>query len=155
MENNAEEDCFHEILYQILIQEKQTPVKAFAHLIGIPESTFYAKLKGSGSFSAAELRQIIQKLPDVRLVNWLFANTKYIPVDRTDAEPSAINPFESLRRTALIMLIEASEAADQIETALLDNGIDRQEIEAIKFDIENAERAIATLREHVRQVSSK
>lgn len=142
---------FHEILYKILVSEKRMPVKLLAPKIGIREPTFYARLRGNGEFSPLEIRSILHEIPDMRLISWLLSRTRYIPVDRFEEISVSSYTNESLRKTALLMLIEASEAANQIELALADDRIDDREAELIRTDIEAAERAIARLREHVKQ----
>ncbi|MEP1340605.1 MAG: phage regulatory CII family protein [Ekhidna sp.] len=154
MQEGKKEKGFSEILYQILVSEKKMQVKELAPKIGIREPTFYARLRGHGTFSPKEVKAILHELPDMRLINWFLSGTRFIPVDRIDANPQIEGTVESLRKTALLMLIEASEAANQIEVALADNRIDYKEAKLIRSDLETAERAIAALREHVRQVTN-
>ncbi len=141
---------FHEIAYQIVISEKRANVSVLAKKLGLSTDALYARLRGRNEFRPDEMQQLVRTVPDVRFASWFLSGTKFIPVDRVGTESETIEPGESLRRTALMMLVEASDAADQIEQALADNRIDVNEAAIIKADIETAERAIATLREHVR-----
>lgn len=146
---------FHEILYKVLIVEKRMSVRSLANKVNVPETTFYARLRGKGSFKPDEARRISNVLCDPELTNWFLRDGQFVAVSRFVADKPSINQFETLRQTALKMLIEATEATHQLEKALEDQKIDHLEAKLIRTDIEKAELAIATLREHVNQVAAK
>lgn len=60
-----------------------------------------------------------------------------------------------LRHSVIRMMVDASEAASQVDSALSDGHIDHQEACRIQADIQAAEHAIATLRAHVQEYNAQ
>jgi hypothetical protein len=140
---------FHQLVYRLVLVEKRISVKALAPLLGMTSATLYKSLNGKGDFSPDQVRILLRELKDIRLAAWFLLDTNYVPIERAEFSPNEIGAIESLRRTALVMMIEAAEAAREVDAALCDERIDHREAVQIRADIEAAERAIVTLREHV------
>lgn len=145
---------FASLVHNVLVMDERYSVRDVAEKIGMPYDTFYSRVSNRVPFSAEEIRTLMVHVPDNRLPAWLLEGTAFIPASRTSTTAGADTPEESLRHTSIMMLVEASEVAHQIEKAIADKRIDHREALLIKQDIEAAERAIATVREHVRQLTS-
>lgn len=104
-------------------------------------------------FSADEIRTLMFHVSDVRLPAWLLEGTDFIPANRPITAVGSDPAEDSLRHTSIMMLVGASEVAHQIEKAIADQWIDHREAVLIQKEIEAAERAIASVREHVKKLT--
>ena len=145
---------FYELAHKIIISEKRANVGELAERFETSSETLYGCLRGRTDFKPSEMQQLVHKLPEIRFASWFLSKTNFIPIERIPVNFNKLRVSESLRRTAIQMLVDASDAADQIEQALPDNRIDLREAEMIKADIDIAERATATLREHMRKIAN-
>ncbi len=144
---------FAALVYNVLVMDGRYSVKEIAGRFGMPYDTFYARIANRTSFSAEEIRLLLRLVPDVRLAAWLLEGTPFLPAARPSKPEAGENFAESIRRSSIMMLVEAGEVAHQIETAIADGMIDHAEARLIQEDIETAERALLTLREHVRRAT--
>jgi hypothetical protein len=79
----------------------------------------------------------------------LFEGTAYQPADRLDPVKT---PKANLWHAAHRVVVEAATVLNSLEAALADNRIDHREAAALQADIEEAERALATIREAVKSL---
>ena len=77
---------FFEIVHEILVKERRYGVREIAAQLGMSYPTFYARLSGRASFSPDEVKHLLQIVSDVRLVDWIVANSKFIAVARPDTD---------------------------------------------------------------------
>ena len=140
---------FAQLVHQVLVMEKRYDMEEVAQKCGVSYDTFYARVSNRIVFSIEEIRRLIRAAPDPRFAGYLLANTPFIAADRVNPADMLDEPLESIRRTALLMLVEASEVAEAIENAIADKRIDHREALIINTEIDSAERAVATVREHV------
>ena len=145
---------FADLVHQVLVMEERFDMRQIAEACGMAYDTFYSRVCKRVVFSAEEIRNIIRAAPDPRFAAYILSGTRFVPAERTCPPGDTGEPFESIRRTAILMLIEASEVADAIEEALCDSRIDHREAQVIQNEIDAAERAVATVREHVRQFAA-
>ena len=148
---------FAELVHRILVIERRGSLDRLAEKMGMQYSALYSRLNGRVSFTPDEVRALIAHVRDTRIVAWVLSGTPYLPAERAKVIPDEdekLTLAESLRRTAMIMMFEATDAAEQVEFALADNRIDPSEAARIREDIDTAERAMATLREHVRRATT-
>ena len=148
---------FSELVHRILVTERRGSLDQTAEKLGLNYDALYARLRGRVTFTADEVRALIAHVRDTRIVAWVLSGTPYLPAERAKIIPDVdedITLAESLRRTAMVMMFEATDAAEQVELALIDNRIDLHEAARIREDIDAAERAMATLREHVRRATT-
>ena len=144
---------FAELVHRIVVIEKRGAADQIAGALGLSYDALYARLRNRVKFSADEIQRLIATVPDFRIAAWILRDTRFIAADRGGLDDPELPVTESLRHSVLHMLIEASEAASQVERALDDGRVDHREAAQIAADIEAAERAIATLRAHVEQFS--
>jgi hypothetical protein len=140
---------FADLVHGVLTNTARGQLTEIAEAVGLSYDAFYARLRNRVVFSPEEVRALIAAVPDARIVSWVLLNTGYIAAERGALDEPNLTEQESLRHSVIRMLIEASEAASQVESALRDGHVDHREAIQIQRDIETAERAIATLRAHV------
>ncbi|WP_371810781.1 phage regulatory CII family protein [Ruegeria sp. HKCCD7318] len=136
-------------MHSVLMNTARGQLSEIADAVGLSYDALYARLRNRVVFSPEEVRALITAVPDARIASWVLLNTGYIAAERGALDQPDLNEQESLRHSVIRMLIEASEAAAQVESALRDGYVDHREAIQIQQDIETAERAIATLRTHV------
>ena len=145
---------FARLAHNILVVEKRYSLKVVASRMNIGYDTLHGRINNRVPFTAEEIRALLAAAPDPRFATFLLLGTPFVPADRM---PDATGPSgqDSLRASVIRMLLEAGDAADAIERAIADGRIDHREAITIMDEISTAERAIATLREHVRQTAGK
>lgn len=153
--NKKRGEEFASLVHQILIIDRRYDIKIVASRCGMTYDTLYARLSNRVTFSAEEVRLLICAAPDPRFAGYLLSGSQFIPAERVDEEEMEDDPLESIRRTAMKMMTEAADVANAIEDAIGDNRIDHREAAVIHEEIDTAERAVATVREHVRQFAKK
>ena len=136
---------FADLVYRILISEKQRAIEDVSQDLGMKYQTFYSRINGRVPFSADEINALLRTIPDKRLADLLLHGTGFIAVEREDAK-GPIN-LESVRSGATATLLEASDVVREVEAGLLDNVIDHRDRARIDAEIQDAERALASLRE--------
>lgn len=146
---------FAGLVHQVLIIDRRYDIKKVAARCGMTYDSLYARLNNRVAFSAEEVRNLICAAPDPRFAGYLLSGSPFIAAERFDEDDLSDDPLESIRRTAMLMMIEAGEVLDAIETAIGDDRIDHREAVVIHEEIDAAERAVATVREHVRQFAMK
>ena len=135
---------FADLTYRVLVKEKRAVLKDLADELGLKYPSLYARLRGRVPFRPAEVRGLIQAVPDPRFIAYFLDQTPYIAVQRVNAE------LPSGAQTLLEEGLEALEAAVQVVRSLehgaRNGGLTEDEIEVIDERLSNAEGALATLR---------
>lgn len=139
---------FADLVYQIVIAEKRIAAERLAAAMGLAYNAFYARIRNRVSFSADEIRSLISVMPDPRLASYLLRGTRFVPADRV--EGILADDVREIHRAATRIVIEATDVLETVEVALTDGRLDHRDAMLVRRDIEIAERALATLREHVR-----
>ena len=144
---------FAELAHQIIINDHKWSAANVAQAMGMDYNGLYARLCNRTMFSAEEINRLLKVVPDPRFVSHLLRDTPFVAADRTEVGEGE-EVFDSMLRMAIRMIGEASDVAECIECALRDGQVDHREAPLILAEIEEAERALANLQRHVRQISS-
>lgn len=140
---------FAQIVYQVLVVEKVVSLEKAAVALGMGYDALYARINGRTHFTADEIAALISCVPDPRLVGYLLRHSNLVAIERVDGADDA---EQEITRATHRILIEAADVLEAVDHALKDNRIDHREALTIQAEIEVAERALLTLREHVRAV---
>lgn len=147
---------FAALAYSVIVTEKRFSAKKVAMEMGLGYDALHARLVNRTPFSAEEIRRLIRAAPDSRLVGWLLRGTSFVGADRcsapaaTDAADSS--DAEAIHRSATRIVLEAADVLESVERALADSRIDHRDALEIRQEIEIAERALASLGQHLRTV---
>lgn len=141
---------FAQIVYQVMIVEKRVTVEEAAKRLGMGYDALYARVNGRTTFTADEIAALIALVPDARMVSYLLRHSNLVAVERVD---EALEDAESeIIRATHRILLEAADVLEAVDHAVQDKRIDHREALTIQAEIEVAERALLTLRQHVRAV---
>ncbi len=136
-------DSFASVAHRTLIELKKCSVRDAAQELGISPESLYARLYARTPFSAEEARLLIKVAPEPDLANCLLAFSPFFAAERL---PQCEAPEETIHHGATRMVIEAADALRAVETALADGKIDHRERPIIIEQIEEVERALASLK---------
>lgn len=142
---------FSRIVYQLLVVEKRLTMEQAATGVGLGYDALHARVHGRTLFSADEVAKLIAVLPDPRLVSYLLNQSRFIAIERVEQPLS--DPEDEIFRATHRILIEAADVLEAVDDALKDRRIDHREALSIQKEIEIAERALVSLREHVRSLT--
>ena len=145
---------FADLAHQIIINDPKWDAASVARAMGMDYHGLYARLCNRTMFSAEEINRLLKVVPDPRFVSHLLRDTPFVAADRT-AIGEGDEVFDSMLRMAIRMIGEASDVAESIECALRDGRVDHREAPLILAEIEEAERALASLQRHVRKLAGK
>ncbi|WP_377295386.1 phage regulatory CII family protein [Rhizobium sp. SG2393] len=141
---------FAQIVYQVVVVEKIVALERAAAALGMGYDALYARVNGRTHFTADEIAALIACVPDPRLVGYLLRHSNLVAVERV--EDGLDDPEQEITRATHRILIEAADVLEAVDHAFKDKRIDHREALVIQQEIEVAERALLTLREHVRAV---
>ena len=138
---------FSFLVRQAIANDPRFRISTVAKGMGLSYHAFYQRLEGKTSFSADEIRRLIACFPDPSLVSYLLKGTVYIAAERIHAE----RPDEEdvLYRAAHRIIFDASDVLRQVDIALKDSRLDHRDAAAITRKIDDAERSLVTLRNHI------
>lgn len=139
---------FAQLAYQILIVEKSVTVDRAAVGMGLGYDALYARLVGRTVFSADEISRLVAVTQEPRLVAYLLRESNFLAVERVDGPLD--DPEQEIVRATHRILLEAADVLEAVDAAFTDKRLDHREARIIQREIETAERALVTLREHVR-----
>lgn len=139
--------AFAELVHRLLTGSDRTDIEATARAMGMPYHTFYNRLRNTTPFSADEIRRLLAVLPDARLLHFLLEGTRFVPAERMNAvdAPEDVD----IQRGAERIAIEAADVLRATYLALADRRIDHRDARVIRDEIDIAERALASLRQHL------
>lgn len=141
---------FAQIVYQVVITEKVVPLEKAAAALGMGYDALYARINGRTHFTADEIAALIACVPDPRLVGYLLRHSNLVAVERV--EGALDDAEQEIMRATHRILIEAADVLEAVDHAFKDKRIDHRDAMIIQKEIEVAERALLTLREHIRAV---
>ena len=139
---------FAQLVYQLLVVERKKSMDDVAATIGLGYDAFYARVIGRTVFSADEVAKIIAQVRDPRLVSYLLRESNFLAVERVDGPLD--DPEQEIVRATHRILLEAADVLEAVDGAFQDKRLDHREARVIQREIEVAERALVTLREHIR-----
>lgn len=143
--------AFAQIIYQLLVVEKKITLEEAARRVGLGYDALYARLNGRTVLSADEVAGLIAAIPDPRPITYLLRNSRYLAVERI--EGALDNPEPEIIRATHRIILEAADVLEAVDSAFKDGRIDHREALLIQREIESAERALVSLREHVRALT--
>ena len=144
---------FAALIHNILVMGEEHRADNAAKAIGLTYDSLFARIHNRVMFSPEEIKSLIAAVPDIRIPAWLLEGSDFVVGRRIGPSTSRELAEESLRHSSIMMMVEAGEAAHEIEKAISDHRIDHREALQIQKDIEAAEQAIATVREHVKRLT--
>lgn len=145
---------FANLAYRVIVTEKRFSAKKVAMNMGLGYDALHSRLVNRTPFSAEEIRRLIRAAPDARFVGWLLRGTPYIGAERGTALACSDDPdVEAIHRSATRIVLEAADVLESVEKALIDRRIDHRDALEIRNEIEVAERALASLGQHLRAVA--
>jgi hypothetical protein len=131
-------------------------MQKLAAMLDMKYDALSSRFRSNGSpFSPDEVRNIIRALPDARLVNFILSGTHYIGAERADEDDDPVHAMRDLRETAIRMSIEAADANHAILRALEDEKICHNDFALLEQELETAEAAVVTVKQHVRMLMDK
>jgi hypothetical protein len=142
---------FAQLVYQLLVVEKRVSVDQAARAIGMGADALYARLNGRTVFSADEIAALLGIIPDPRPLAYLLKQSRYLAVERVSGPLD--DPETDIIRATHRILLEAADVLEAVDTAFHDGRIDHRDALVIQREIEVAERALVSLREHVRALA--
>ncbi|MCY1669027.1 hypothetical protein OU993_26755 [Rhizobium sp. SL86] len=142
---------FAQLIYQLLVVEKRVSVEQAARAIGMGTDALYARLNGRTVFSADEIAALLGSIPDPRPLAYLVKQSRYLAVERVSG--ALDDPETDIIRATHRILLEAADVLEAVDTAIHDGRIDHRDALVIQREIEVAERALVSLREHVRALA--
>jgi hypothetical protein len=137
--------AFADIVYTILIVERAYPVEAIAHALGMNYAAFHSRLINRTCFSPDEIQLLLEAVPDPRLASYLLERSIFLPAERPSGADQT-EPAASLQRGATRVVIEATDVLELMDAALAGGGIDHRKQRLLLKEIEETERALASLR---------
>ena len=135
---------FFSLVRQILMVEKRYSVTEIAARLGMNYATLYARVSGRGFFSPEELRRLLHFVPDIRLADWLLADSAFIPATRIEKTDPALSI------SALDHAVQTADRAlslvKELSAGAVEEDFDPERRERIAAQLNEMERGIATLR---------
>ncbi|GAA3072953.1 hypothetical protein GCM10010520_20260 [Rhizobium viscosum] len=137
--------AFADIVYTILIVEKAYPVDVVATALGMNYAAFHSRLISRTCFSADEIQNLLEVVPDPRLASYLLERSIFVAAERSSGVEQA-EPVASLQRGATRVVVEATDVLELVDAALAGGGMDHRKQRLVLKEIDEAERALASLR---------
>ena len=135
---------FASAVRQILVIEKQRPLRDVAQALGMEYATFHSRVNGRAPFRPEEITKLIVEVPDPRLVDALLADTRFIGVERLE-QPGWGDGAEAVG-AALQSATEMLAALAHIHAAAANGRIDTAARRHLEAHVHEAERSLARLR---------
>lgn len=140
---------FANIAYTILVVEKKPALEAAAAAMGMGYAALHSRLVGRTCFSAEEIRGLIRAVPDPRLVSYLLDGTRFVAAERAVLDEEARHQntgLYAIQRGATRVVVEATDILEIVDAALAGGGLDHQKDALVLSEIDDTERALASLR---------
>lgn len=135
---------FAPLLHQVLVRERQRPMREVADALGMSYAAFHARVIGRVPFSPGEINALLREVPDIRLVDALLRHTRFSVVERP--QPGGTIAGESANRTALRAVQEIVDALKDMGTDGVPQEIGPESVARIDAHLNEAQRLLATLR---------
>lgn len=149
---------FADLAYTVLVTEKRRSVEDVAVDIGMTYAALHARLINRTCFSADEIRALIRAVPDARFGGYLLEGTHFVAADRVDPDDDPSEDADhshvpgAVQRGATRVVVEATSILETVDAALAGGGLRHREGLIILREIEEAERALASLRLRIAEV---
>lgn len=137
---------FADIVYTILVVEKSPGIEVVAAGLGMSYAALHSRLINRTCFSADEVRALVRIVPDVRLVDYLLADTRFVAADRSQGADEDAEAPADLQRRATRVVVDATGVLELVDAALAGGGVDHRDEPLIRGQIDATERALASLR---------
>lgn len=145
---------FADLAYTIIVAERRWSMKRVASEMGLGYDALHARIVNRTPFSAEEIRRLIRSAPDPRFVGWLLRGTRFVAAERIEGEDEADGAdADAIQNAAMRIAIEVADVLAAVQDGLADRRIDHRDALEIRDEIEIAERALATLAEHLRRIA--
>jgi hypothetical protein len=136
-------ETFAAAVHRVLISEKRFSVRTVAEGIRIRPEALYNRLYERTPFQVEEVRRLLAAAPSPDLATCLLEFSPFFPAERANS-PAADG--EAIHQGATRTVLEAADVLRAVQDALIDGRIDHRERPIILKQIEEAERAIASLK---------
>lgn len=138
------QESFASVAHRILISEKRGAVREVAASVGLTPECLYNRLHDRTPFQIEEVRKLLAAVPVADLANCVLARSPFFAAEKSGAESEfGVNMLHGATRSVL----EAADVLRTIQAALEDGRIDHRERPIILKQIEEAERALASLKQ--------
>lgn len=135
---------FVPLLHQILVRERQRPMREVADALGMSYAAFHARVIGRTPFSPGEINALLREVSDIRLVDALLRHTRFSAMERP--QPGGAIAGDSPQKTALHALEEIVDALKDMGADVSPRAYDAGTVAHIDAHLNEAQRALATLR---------
>ncbi len=142
---------FAPLLHQILVRERRHSMREVADALGMSYAAFHARVIGRVPFSPGEINTLLREVCDIRLVDALLRHTRFSALERP--QPGGSSGGMNAQGTALLALQEIVGALKDMAPDGGPSALDAATVERIDAHLNEAQRALATLRLALTQVS--
>lgn len=140
--------AFAALVHRLLMKREKSELDKIASEMGMSYSAFYNRLRHTTAFSADEIQRLLIILRDPDIAGFLLAGTPFVAAER-QIGPETASFEKNLERGAERIVIEAADVLRAAYDALCDDRVDHREEIRIREAIDDAERALLTLRGHL------
>ncbi|MGV2975785.1 phage regulatory CII family protein [Roseibium alexandrii] len=140
--------AFAALVHRTLMRREKSDLDKIAQKMGMSYPAFYNRLRHATPFSADEIQSLLIIVRDPDIASFLLAGSPFVAAER-QIGPESISFEKNLERGAERIVIEAADVLRAAYEALRDNRIDHREELTIRQAIDEAERALLTLRGHL------
>lgn len=141
--------AFASLVHRVLMGREKSELDKIAGDMGMSYPAFYNRLRHATPFSADEIQRLLIVVRDPTIASFLLAGTPFVPAERTIG-PETVSFEKSLQLGAERIVIEAADVLRAAYDALRDDEyVDHIERVRIRDAIDDAERALLTLRGHL------
>ena len=135
---------FADLIYKILVVEKQSPVQEVADKLGMSFHSLHGRIHHKILFSPEEIKQLVIILNNPEIIDYFIKATGMIAVSRE--EGILDDDHVSIFRRTNLLTIETANVLGAVEEAMSDNKLDHRDRKVIADEILQTERSLATLR---------
>lgn len=140
---------FAELVHTLVSSEERGFIDNLAAKMGMDYDTFYARLINRVRFSAEEIRKLLSVFPDPRIAAYFLESSPFMIAERNMAGDEGPGCHKEVQQSTNTNVIEAADILKEVDRALTDGKIDHLDKIRINTEIDEAERALATLRARV------
>ncbi len=135
---------FVPLLHQILVRERRNSMREVADALGMSYAAFHARVIGRVPFSPGEINALLREISDIRLVDALLRHTRFSALERP--QPGGSSVGVNAQGAALHALQEIVGALKDMAPDRGPPELDAETVEHIDAHLNEAQRALATLR---------
>jgi hypothetical protein len=135
---------FVALLHHILVRERRRSMREVADVLGMSYAALHARVIGRVPFSPGEINALLREVADIRLVDALLRHTRFSALERP--QPGGSSAGAGAQGAALHAMKEIVDALRDMIPEGSSAGLDTETIERIDTHLNEAQRALATLR---------